>query len=162
MSIQKSFLIELERETNNTSRILEQITDDHLDWRPHEKSRSLGELASHIVELHNWVSRAIPKDIFDIRTDYQPLKINSIAELKDILNNGFILNKETIAQLSEVNWLQEWVLKSGDLELARLPRAGAIRYIISNHLIHHRGQLTVYLRLLDIPVPGLYGPSADE
>lgn len=162
MSIKKSFLIELERETSNTGRVLDRITDEHLDWRPHEKSMSLGALAAHIVELHNWVSKAIPKDVFDFKTDYQPLKINSIDELKDILIKGLIANKETIEQLPEEDWLKEWVLKAGDWEMARLPKAGAVRYIITNHLIHHRGQLTVYLRLLNIPVPGLYGPSADE
>ena len=123
---------------------------------------TLGELAAHIVELHNWVSKAIPMDAFDFKTDYQPLKINSIEALKGILAKGLIENKETIEQIPEEDWLKEWVLKAGDWEIARMPKAGAVRYIITNHLIHHRGQLTVYLRLLNIPVPGLYGPSADE
>ncbi|WP_400262436.1 DinB family protein [Sphingobacterium sp. SG20118] len=162
MSIKKSILIELERETHNTGRILERITDEHLDWRPHEKSRSLGELAAHIVELHNWVSKALSNDVFDFNTDYQPLKINAIEELKGILAKGLIANQEMIEQLPEEYWLKEWVLKAGDYEMARMPKVGAVRYIITNHLIHHRGQLTVYLRLLNIPVPGLYGPSADE
>ncbi|WP_312190992.1 DinB family protein [Sphingobacterium sp.] len=162
MSISKSYLIELDHETKNTSRILEQIPDDKLDWRPHSKSMSLGELAAHVVELHNWVSKAIPKDIFDFKVDYQPLKVKSVNELKAILSEGLVANRAAIENLKEEDWFKEWALKAGDFEIARLPRTGAIRFIVNNHIIHHRGQLTVYLRLLDITVPGLYGPSADE
>ncbi len=162
MSISKSYLIELDHETKNTSRILEQIPDDKLDWRPHSKSMSLGELAAHVVELHNWVSKAIPKDIFDFKVDYQPLKVKSVNELKAILSEGLVANRAAIENLKEEDWFKEWALKAGDFEIARLPRTGAIRFIVNNHIVHHRGQLTVYLRLLDITVPGLYGPSADE
>jgi uncharacterized damage-inducible protein DinB len=162
MSISKSYLIELDHETKNTSRILEQIPDDKLDWRPHCKSMSLGELAAHVVELHNWVSKAIPKDIFDFKVDYQPLKVKSVNELKAILSEGLVANRAAIENLKEEDWFKEWALKAGDFEIARLPRTGAIRFIVNNHIVHHRGQLTVYLRLLDITVPGLYGPSADE
>lgn len=162
MSISKSYLIELDHETKNTSRILEQIPDDKLDWRPHSKSMSLGELAAHVVELHNWVSKAIPKDIFDFKVDYQPLKVKSVNELKTILSEGLVANRAAIENLKEEDWFKEWALKAGDFEIARLPRTGAIRFIVNNHIVHHRGQLTVYLRLLDITVPGLYGPSADE
>lgn len=162
MSIKKSYLIELEHETKNTFRILEQLSDDILDWRPHVKSMSVGELASHIVELHNWISKAIPKDVFDLNVDYQPLKVTSVEELKDVLSKGLVANRASIEGIIEEDWLKEWVLKAGDYEIARMPLTGAIRFIINNHIIHHRGQLTVYLRLLDVTVPGLYGPSADE
>ncbi|MDM1296560.1 DinB family protein [Sphingobacterium sp. N143] len=162
MSIKKSYLIELDHETKNTKRILDRIPDEKLDWRPHEKSMSLGELAAHVVELHNWVSKAIPKEVFDFKVDYQPLKVSSVAELKRVLSDGVEANKVAIESLSDEDWFKDWVLKSGDYEISRLPRAGAIRFIINNHIVHHRGQLTVYLRLLDIAVPGLYGPSADE
>lgn len=162
MSIKKSYLIELDHETKNTKRILERIPNNKLDWRPHEKSMSLGELATHVVELHSWVHKAIPKDVFDFKVDYSPLKVSSVDELKTILSAGLEANKATIENIAEADWFNEWVLKAGDYEIARLPRAGAIRFIVNNHIVHHRGQLTVYLRLLDIAVPGLYGPSADE
>lgn len=162
MSIKKSYLIELEQETKNTRRILDQIPDDKLDWRPHQKSMSLGELAAHIVELHNWVSKAIPKDVFDFKSDYTPLRVASIGDLKSILSEGLEANKAVIETMADEEWFKDWVLKAGDNEVARLPRAGAMRFIINNHIVHHRGQLTVYLRLLNIAVPGLYGPSADE
>ncbi len=162
MSIKKSYLIELDQETKNTRRILDRIPDDKLDWRPHDKSMRLGELASHVVGLHNWVHQAISKDVFDFRVDYQPIKVSSVEELKEILTMGLENNKAAIEGIQEEDWFKEWVLQSGDYVIARLPRAGAIRFIVNNHIIHHRGQLTVYLRLLDIAVPGLYGPSADE
>ena len=162
MSIKTSYLIELERETENTRRVLERIPNDKLDWQPHEKSMSLGALASHVVELHGWISLGLSKEVFDLNTDYRPLKTSSVEELQEILAVGLKANREFIEALEEEDWFKEWVFKAGDYELARLPRAGAVRFIITNHLIHHRGQLTVYLRLLDLPVPGLFGPSADD
>ncbi|WP_223585103.1 DinB family protein [Sphingobacterium sp. GVS05A] len=162
MSIKKSYLIELDHETKNTKRILDRIPDEKLDWRPHEKSMTLGELAAHVVELHSWVFKAIPKDTFDFKVDYHPLKVSSVEELKLTLSEGLEKNKAAIEDIAEEDWFKDWVLKAGDYEIARLPRAGAIRFIVNNHIVHHRGQLTVYLRLLGIPVPGLYGPSADE
>jgi len=162
MSIKKSYLIELDHETKNTKRILDRIPDEQLDWRPHEKSMSLGELAAHVVELHGWVSKAIPKNVFDFKVDYHPLKVSSVEELKLILSEGLETNKSAIENIAEEDWMKDWVLKAGEYEIARLPRAGAIRFIVNNHIVHHRGQLTVYLRLLGIAVPGIYGPSADE
>lgn len=162
MSIKQSYLIELGHELKNTERILNSIPDAHLDWRPHEKSMTMGELAAHVVELHNWVAKAIHKDVFDFHVDYQPLKITSIADLKAVLEEGHEANKKVIEEMSEEKWFVEWTLKAGDHVIARMPRVGALRFIVTNHLIHHRGQLTVYMRLLDIPVPGIYGPSADD
>lgn len=162
MSIKRRLLVELDRETQQTRRVLENLTDEHLDWRPHPKSMSVKELAGHIVELHNWVAVALPKAAFDFKEDYQAVTATSIQEIIDLLDAGYPLNKEAIETASDESWFEKWTLKAGDWEIATLPRAGAIRFIVTNHLIHHRGQLTVYLRLLDVPVPGLYGPSADE
>ena len=162
MSITTSYLIEIERETENTRRILAGIPNDKLSWKPHAKSMSLGQLASHIVELHAWVSKALSKDVFDLNVDYVPFKASSVEELLAELNEGLETNKHFLEHVNEDDWFQEWLFKAGDYEIARLPRTGAIRFIVHNHLIHHRGQLSVYLRLLDVPVPGLYGPSADD
>lgn len=159
----KSLLLgELESETANTRRILERLTDEHLDWRPHEKSMSVKSLAHHIVGLHNWIYEALPKAQFDLQVDFKPAKVTSIADLKAMLESGFALNKKMIEEASPESWEEEWTLKTGDYIIAKVNRAAGLRFIINNHLIHHRGQLTVYLRLLGIPVPGLYGPSADE
>lgn len=162
MGIKQSLLLELRKETGNTRRIVERLQDEHLDWRPHCKSMTLGELAAHVVELHNWVSKALTKDVFDFKSDFIPFRPTSVAEISAVLESGYLLNKASIEESTDDAWLVEWTLKAGDWVIAQLPKSEAIRFIVNNHLIHHRGQLTVYLRLLDIPVPGLYGPSADE
>lgn len=162
MSIKKALLVELEREKNNTARILKKLDDEIFSWKPHEKSMSVGQLANHIVELHNWVAFAITMDVFDFHLDYKPSKLITVEELLEVLEEGFIENKKLIEAMDENLYLEKWTLKAGDHVIAELPKAGALRFIITNHLIHHRGQLTVYLRLLDIPVPGIYGPSADD
>lgn len=162
MSIKQALLIELEQEKNNTLRVLNNLEDDKLDYSPHEKSMKMGQLSNHIVELHNWVGIALTTDSFDLNTDYIPLQLTTIEELKKELENGYEKNKKIIESLNEEDYFKEWTLKAGDYTIATLPKAGALRFIINNHLIHHRGQLTVYMRLLDLPVPGIYGPSADE
>lgn len=162
MALKNSLLIELERETGNTKRILERLTDEHWDYKPHPKSMSLGQLATHIVELHNWVSGALTKAVYDFKVDHQRVEVAGVDELKALLESGYERNKAAIEELTDADWQSEWTLQAGDWVIAKMPRAGAIRFIVNSHLIHHRGQLTVYLRLLDIPVPGLYGPSGDE
>ena len=162
MSIQKALLIELTREKDNTHKIIERLKDEDFNYKPHPKSMSLGELANHIVELHNWVKYALTKDTFDFYTDYTPSNFTSINDLLNVLNQGFEENKKLVEALDEEKYLYVWTLKAGNKIIAELPRAGALRFIITNHLIHHRGQLTVYMRLLNIPIPGIYGPSGDE
>lgn len=162
MALKDNLLIELKQETENTRRVLERLDDAHWDFKPHPKSSSLGALASHIVELHNWVADALPRDTFDFKTDYTPLSATNAAALISVLEQGYERNKQSIEASADDDWARQWTLKAGDWVIAQLPRAGAVRFIINNHLVHHRGQLTVYLRLLDIPVPGIYGPSADE
>ncbi len=162
MSIKESYLFELERETNNTRLLLSRVNDEHLSFKPHEKSMSLGDLLAHVVELHNWVHRALSKDVFDFHKDYIPFKVTSVQELKDALEEGLEKNKTFLAQFEENNWFSNWSMQAGDHVIAQMPKVGTIRYVINNHLIHHRGQATVYMRMLNIPLPGLYGPSADE
>lgn len=162
MSIQKALLIELEREKKNTARIIRNLTDDVFGWKPHEKSMTVGQLANHIVELHNWVNFAVTKDVFDFHTDYNRSGLTGVNELLNLLETGYEENRKLIESMDESAYFDTWTLKAGDHIIAEMPRAGALRFIVTNHLIHHRGQLTVYLRLLDIPVPGIYGPSADD
>jgi len=162
MSIQQALLVELTREQDNTLRMIKAVPNGQFDFKPHEKSMTLGQLANHIVELHNWVRLALTKDVFDFHTDYQPLvKVNSEG-LADELALGFEANKTIIESLKEETYFSNWTLKAGDHIIAEMPKAAAFRFIVMNHLIHHRGQLSVYLRLLDVPIPGVYGPSADD
>ena len=162
MSIKEGFLVELERETNNTRRILDRLKDEDLSFRPHEKSMSLGSLAGHIVDLHNWISDALTKNDFNLATDFKPLKPTRVSELKEALDEGYKRNEKTIDTFPEEEWFTNWTMRVDNYVIAEMPKLAALRFVINNHLIHHRGQLTVYLRLLDIPVPGMYGPSADE
>lgn len=162
MGIQKALLIELEREKDNTLRVLKNLRNEDFGWKPHEKSMTVGQLANHIVELHNWVDFALTKDVFDFEKDYIPSNINTVEGLIEVLNNDFEKNKKIIESMDENVVFEQWTLQSGQHIIAQLPKTGALRFIITNHLIHHRGQLTVYMRMLDIPVPGIYGPSADD
>lgn len=162
MSIQKALSIEIEREKDNTLRMLKALPNEQFGWKPHEKSMSLGELVNHIVELHNWVPLVLNKETLDFKVDYVPSTLTTKEELIAALEKGFEENTKVVASLSDENYFSKWTLKAGDYVIAEMPKAGAIRFIVANHLIHHRGQLSVYLRLLNIPVPGIYGPSADE
>lgn len=162
MHIKQSLLIELERETKNTARILERLSDEHLAWKPHVKSMSVKALANHIVNLHQWAQYVLAKPVFDFHVDFHPEVATTVDELLTNLEAGYSVSKQLIEASSEESWLENWTMQAGDHVIVTLPRAEAMRYIVTNHLIHHRGQLTVYLRLLDLPVPGLYGPSADD
>lgn len=162
MDNRQELQIEVERETENTRKMLSRIEAHHFMWKPHDKSMSLGALAAHIVELHNWVGLVLTKGVFDFHTDFKPIEASSTQELLAILDNGYQQNLNLINTLTDEQWMQTWTLKAGDHIITNLPKIRAMRFIVQNHLIHHRGQLSVYLRLLDIPVPGIYGPSADE
>lgn len=162
MSIKEGFLVELELETNNTRRILDSVSEEHLNYKPHEKSMSLGNLLGHIVELHGWVANGLSRDGFNLMTDYKPFHPTSVAELKEKLEAEYNKNVELVNAMSDEDWFKTWTLRVGDHIISEVPKIGAFRFIVHNHLIHHRGQSVVYLRMLDLPVPGLYGPSADE
>lgn len=151
------------QEMASTRRILERIPDEHLAWRPHEKSMTLGGLATHLINLLNWQIAIFQYSEFDLAT--VPFKREALAKSTDILaefdTNVNKLDK-LIAESDETMLGEEWTLRHGDHIILREPRAIALRTFGLSHMIHHRGQLGVYLRLLDIPVPGLYGPSADD
>ncbi len=162
MSIQTSLQVELEREAQNTERFLQVLSANHFSYKPHPKSMSLGELASHVVELHGWMAEILKSGHFDFHTDYVPLKATTKEDLLTALKNNVANCEAELAKFNEDDYFSTWTLKAGDHIIAELPKAGAIRFIVNNHLIHHRGQLSVYMRMLDLPLPGIYGPSADE
>lgn len=151
------------QEMASTRRILERIPDEHLAWRPHEKSMTLGGLATHLINLLNWQIAIFQYSEFDLST--VPFKREALAKGTDMLEefdtNVSRLDK-LISECDETRLEEEWTLRHGDHIILREPRAIALRTFGLSHMIHHRGQLSVYLRLLDIPVPGLYGPSADD
>lgn len=162
MSIKNFFLEELENETQSTLRVLEALKDEHMEWKPHEKSMSVKSLATHIVDLHNWFSVVLTTEELDFLSNYKPTKANSVQELISALQTGLEKNKAVLSEIEDNKLSEIWTLRAGENVLRQMPKKDIIRYVVNNHIYHHRGQLTVYLRLLDLPVPGIYGPSADD
>ena len=163
MTLAETFAAEFREEAAATRKFLERFEDEHAEWRPHEKSMTLGRLAAHIVETPDWCSTILETDDFDFATaNYQAPAWNTRAEL---LENHQRLGDEFLKKLegrSDESLGGHWrLLMNGEL-LEERTRENAIRAYILSHLIHHRGQLSVYYRLLGIPVPGPYGPSADD
>lgn len=150
-------------ELATTRRILERLPGEHMTWRPHEKSMTLGELATHLINLLNWQIAIFQYSEFDLSTVTQ--RRESLEKQSDILDE-FDANvgklKTLLAECDEKTLGEAWTLRNGDQIIRREPRAIALRTFGLNHMVHHRAQLGVYLRLLDISVPGFYGPSADE
>jgi uncharacterized damage-inducible protein DinB len=163
MPINAALLAELKQESGNTRKMIERVPSDKLEWRPHEKSMTIGRLATHIADIPIWFSRILNADEFDFATAVftRDVKENTEAilqlfdeRLKDAIN---LLESAGDEKLNAT-----FIMRRGDQIFFQFPRKVALRNFCYNHLYHHRGQLSVYLRLLDIPVPGMYGPSADE
>lgn len=150
------------QEWASTRRMLERLPDEHMTWRPHEKSMTLGGLATHLINLLNWQIAILQYQEFDLAT--VPLRREPLEKCADILGE-FEANvgklEKILAECDEKMLGEEWTLRHGDHIIRREPRAIAFRTFGLSHMIHHRAQLGVYLRLLNIPVPGIYGPSAD-
>ena len=163
MSIKTSFIGELKHEAGNTLKFLERVPFNNPNWQPHEKSMVIGRLAAHIAELPVWTSRILSTDEFDFATHIFKIHIaSSQEELMQIFNDNLRGAVESLEKATDEDFSKTWTLRRGDVIVAQIPKKIAIRNITLNHIIHHRGQLSVYLRLLNVPVPGIYGPSADE
>ncbi|HYE74654.1 MAG TPA: DinB family protein [Blastocatellia bacterium] len=161
MPIVDSFLTELEREAATTKRVLERVPGDKLDWRPNAKSMSLGQLSLHVAQIPGLVARLIESDSAE-PPQFVQQPAQSVNELLSAFESSITQAKTTLNQWDDAAVMAEWKLIKGDKVLMTTPRLGMIRAILLNHWYHHRGQLTVYLRLLDVPLPSVYGPSADE
>jgi uncharacterized damage-inducible protein DinB len=165
MAIRDALLPEFDQEMANTRKTLERVTDDKFAWKPHEKSSPMGNLAGHLANLPSWASLAINQDSLDLAPNGIPLSnppIESIAEVLDTFDKNAAAARAAIAGASDEKLFELWTLLANGKTLLSLPRAAVLRSFVMNHLIHHRAQLGVYLRLNDIPVPSIYGPSADE
>jgi len=163
MSINASFIGELKHESGNTRKLLERVPLDNPSWLPHEKSMSLGRLATHIAELPVWITRILNADEFDFAAHtFKSHVAANQQELMQIFNDNLHAAIESLQQATDEDFAKTWTMRRGDVVVAQIPKKIAIRSMTLSHIIHHRGQLSVYLRLLNVPVPGLYGPSADE
>lgn len=166
MTIGQSMLPEFDQEMQNTRKTLERVPDEKWNWKPHEKSGTTGWLAAHIATMPGWVSVTINTQELDYAPvdgpSYQPPKIDNRKELLAEFDKGVAGARAALASVSDQEIMKGWKLLAGGKEVFTMPRVAAIRGMIFNHIIHHRAQLTVYYRLLGVPVPALYGPSADE
>jgi uncharacterized damage-inducible protein DinB len=166
MSISDALLPEFDHEMANTRKTLERVPLDKSDWKPHEKSMAMGPLAIHLAEMPGWVVETINKDALDLAPPdappYERPQVNSQADLLAMFDKNVAAARDALAGVSDEHLFQPWTLLSGGQTILTLPRIGVIRGFVISHSIHHRAQLGVYLRLNDIPVPSIYGPSADE
>jgi uncharacterized damage-inducible protein DinB len=166
MSLSQALLPEFDQEMENTRKTLERVPEDKFDWKPHEKSTALGGLATHLANLPSWAALAINQSEFDMAPPGQgPIKVpqaTSRQEVLDAFEHNRAAAREAIAAVSDEHLMGSWSLLSDGNTLMTLPRIAVLRSFVMNHMIHHRAQLGVYLRLLDVPVPSIYGPSADE
>jgi uncharacterized damage-inducible protein DinB len=166
MTIGQTMLSEFDEEMKNTRRVLERCPDEKWNWKPHEKSGTLGWLAGHVGTVPEWITMTIKTEELDYAPvdgpSYEPPKIENRAQLLAAFEKGSAEARAALASVSDGDIMKGWKLLAGGQEIFTMPRVACIRGMCLNHMIHHRAQLTVYFRLLNVAVPGLYGPSADE
>ena len=166
MAIIDLLLPEFDKEMASTRKTLERIPDDKFDYKPHPKSGSMGWIVTHLANIPVWTVRALNQDDFDLSPAGAPpqrtIPLNSTAEVLARFDKNVADARVALARATDGALAEPWSLLSSGRKMFTLTRAEVIRNMVMNHSIHHRGQLTMYMRLNDIPVPGLYGPSADE
>ena len=155
-------LLEFDRESAATRKCLERLPADKLTWQPHPKSMSLGDLAGHVATLPGWIGGSLLADGFDLSAGMERPPVDTPERILAAFEASSRAAKSAMAQLDDAKAMEEWTLSNKGQAILSMPRIALVRTILLNHSYHHRGQLTVYLRLLDVPVPGIYGPSADE
>ncbi|HEX6899375.1 MAG TPA: DinB family protein [Thermoanaerobaculia bacterium] len=162
-NLAQALVNELEREARSTRRLLERVPADRLDWQPHPKSMTLGQLALHLASIPGNISRLASLDGFDAaKANFAPASPPDAEVLLATLETSLADARSFLDGLDEEGAAAPWRLSAGEREVFTLPRAEVVRTLMLNHWYHHRGQLAVYLRLLDVPVPVVYGRSADE
>jgi len=162
MALIDGMLQELEQETQTTRRVLARVPDNQLAWRPHEKARTLGELALHVAMVPGGVAELVASPSPAQAPRFADPSPKSVSELIPALDQSIAKAKAALAGMDDAALMTTWRLMQGDRELLAVPRATMLRSVMLNHWYHHRGQLTVYLRELGVPIPSIYGPSADE
>jgi uncharacterized damage-inducible protein DinB len=164
MAILDALLPEFDHEMATTRRLLDRVPEEKFAWKPHEKSMTLGQLAGHLANIPYWCSATLDFTVLDLDTipDARPTAPPSRAGLLDEFDRKVAAARAKLMETTDPGFLAPWTLKKGQQEFFTMPRISAIRSFVMNHSIHHRGQLTVYLRLNDVPLPPIYGPTADE
>ena len=166
MALHDALMSEFDREMAITRRLIERFPDGHASWTPHPKSMPLGRLASHVAQLSGWIPQILETDELDFMPvggpAWQPLILDTRIAILELLDRGTADSHQALARAEDARLMEPWKLLAAGRVLFEGPRVGALRGLVISHIIHHRGQLSVYLRLLDVPLPGIYGPSADE
>jgi uncharacterized damage-inducible protein DinB len=165
MAIVESILPEFDHETATTRALLERVPEERAGWKPHVKSMSLGQLAMHIANLPQWATITLERTEFDTNPPDGPRvaapAFESTRALLQFYDANVSASRALLAHTTDAQFMVQWTLKTGGRSLFSMPRIAVFRSFILNHAVHHRGQLSVYLRLLDVPVPSIYGPTAD-
>jgi len=162
MKMIDGLLAELEQEAQTTQRVLDRVPQAHLSWRPHPKSMSLGQLALHIATVPGSVAELAAIDTVPTPPPFVQAEAKTTAELGSALTESIAKAKRTLAGFDDAKMGAVWRLQASGKDILAMPRVAFLRAVMLNHWYHHRGQLLVYLRLLNIPVPSVYGPTADE
>ncbi|HEY1936957.1 MAG TPA: DinB family protein [Candidatus Angelobacter sp.] len=161
-NLSQAILPEFDHEMANTRKSLERIPDDKFGFKPHTKSMTLGGLATHLATINDWAEAIFGQDNFDVSTAPRNAEFKSRAEVLAAFDKNTASARKSIADATDAHFMKSWSLSAGPNTIFTLPRVAVVRSFLLNHTIHHRAQLGVYLRLNDIAVPSIYGPSADE
>jgi len=159
--ISVALISELDQEAAATSKLLERVPQDKLDWKPHDKSMPLGRLATHIAELPGWGKVTIQQDVLDM-AGFEPTVLGTVSEIVELFDKNVSEFRDTLSGASDNEFMKTWTMTYEGKEVFAAPKMTVVRSMVMNHLVHHRGQLTVFLRMNDVPLPMTYGPSADE
>ena len=164
MQFNKGLLSEYIHECDSTRKLLASVPFNDPNWKPHEKSMSISQLAVHIADIPNWMTVTLDRDELDFaKGDYQPKKASTTEELLKIHDEAVESAVKCLtAATNNEKFMEDWTMRNGEQVYFTMKKIATLRAWVFNHLYHHRGQLTVYLRLLNIPVPGMYGPTADD
>jgi uncharacterized damage-inducible protein DinB len=166
MSIGETILPEFDQEMATTRKILERVPEGKSDWKPHAKSMTLGRLAGHVAELPGWGAVTLNQTELDFAPErgpiYEPAVFTERQKALQLFDDGVKACREALTRASDADFMVMWTLKRGGQKMMSMPHAAVMRSMVLNHIVHHRAQLGVYLRLNDVPLPRSYGPTADE
>lgn len=162
-NIGAAYIAEMEQEAKVAREVLSRIPEEKFDWKPHEKSMGFGQLASHVAEMFGWTPPTLMQPELDFANmDYKPFVPKTNADLLEYFDKNVAEAIDTLRNMTDEGFMEPWTMRNGDQIYFTMPKVVCMRSFVMNHIVHHRGQLSVYLRLNDIPVPSIYGPSADE
>lgn len=155
-------LPEFTHEAQVTRKTLERVPFEKKEWSPHEKSYTLLQLAAHLAEIPGWTGVTVNQEVFEMDGSYEPYVPETVDDLLEHFDQNVAKAREALEGASSETLMEDWAMKQDGEVIMQMPKAAVLRSFVFNHMVHHRAQLGVYLRLLDIPVPATYGPSADE